>query len=470
MEKSFIFNSVNGDRKYKAEDFVNYFRKLVTNGVFPNIASNLQVIADDTDMTVRLKAGAAWIDGRMYENTDDLILPIDVADGVLNRIDRIVIQLSYVDREIKAKVKKGIFASTPSAPSLQRDADIYELGIADISVNKGITSIDQSIVTDLRLNNNFCGIVNSLLQADTTEIFEQYQAWFNNTSQAHEEEFQTWFDSVKGQLSGDIAGNLSNQITALQQQVDEHSAEDASLTQKGHVQLSSSVTSESELLAATPKAVKTAMDRADAAFTSASNGKNQLETTIIGKKGTVSKVGEVATFNELNTGILSIPDGIRIKSVQKGNTSISAGSLSVNIPITTVDIAKSFVLVSTQTTNDNINEHKVMGNLSTATNLLLQRNANSSIVYITWQVIEFEGNVRVQSGQSQIGSSSTGTSANIDVVNQAKTFLVFSYKTNSGWSTSSSVQGYFNSNSNVAFSVYQSGTTTQIYWYVIEFL
>ncbi|WP_153123289.1 hypothetical protein [Peribacillus tepidiphilus] len=219
MEKSFIFDSVNGDRKYKAEDWTNYFSKFITNGVFPNIASNLQVIADGTDMTVRLKAGAAWINGRMYENTDDLILPIDVADGVLNRIDRIVIQLSYVNREIRAKVKKGTFASSPVAPTLQRDADVYELGIADISVNKGITSIKQSLVTDLRLNTSLCGIVSSLIQPDTTAIFNQYQQWFNETSQMHEDEFQTWFDSIKGQLEGDIAANLANQITQLDQEV-----------------------------------------------------------------------------------------------------------------------------------------------------------------------------------------------------------------------------------------------------------
>lgn len=228
MEKSFIFNSNNGDRRYKAEDFVNYFNKFITNGVFPNVASNLQVIADGTNMTVRLKAGAAWVNGRMYENTDDLILPIDVADGVFNRIDRIVIQCHFGNREILAKVKKGVFASSPIAPTLQRDADIYELGIADISVNKGITSVTQALVTDLRLNTTTCGMVNSLLQADTTAIFNQFQDWFNTTKISSEldinefiddmqQDFNNWFESVKGQLSGDVATNLANQIAILQQ-------------------------------------------------------------------------------------------------------------------------------------------------------------------------------------------------------------------------------------------------------------
>lgn len=239
MEKSFIFNSINGDRKYKAEDFTNYFSKFITNGVFPNVGSNLQVIANGTDMTIKIKAGAAWINGRMYENTDDLTLPIVVADGTLNRIDRIVIQLNYANREILAKVKKGTFGSSPVAPLVQRDADIYELAIADIQVNKGITSVTQTLVTDLRLNTSLCGIVNSLLQADTTVIFNQFQDWFNTTKGISEleidnfqnqmqQDFITWFNAIKGQLSGDIATNLANDLNT-------HKAEKATSIKLGHV-------------------------------------------------------------------------------------------------------------------------------------------------------------------------------------------------------------------------------------------
>ena len=44
-------------------------------------------------------------------------------------------------------------------------------------------------------------------------------------------------------------------------------------------------------------------------FQSVSDGKNQLETAITGKGGTVSKDGSVATFDELDDGIRSIPVG-----------------------------------------------------------------------------------------------------------------------------------------------------------------
>lgn len=203
-ERSSFFNSVNGDRKYKASDFAEYFNSLITNGVFPNPSTNLQVLANN-NMTVTLKAGKAWINGYFYINTDDLILPVDVADGVLNRIDRIVLKMDTVGRNITVKVKKGTFASSPVAPILQRDADVYELGIADIYIGKGITSISQANITDLRMNSTYCGIVaGAVNQIDATNLFAQYDAEFND-----------WFVSIQGSLSGDVSGNLAAQITAL---------------------------------------------------------------------------------------------------------------------------------------------------------------------------------------------------------------------------------------------------------------
>jgi len=225
-EKSSFFNSVDGDRKYQASDFANYFNSLITNGSFPNPSNNLQVMSNN-DMTVTIEVGKAWINGFIYINDSTLIMPIEVADGVLKRIDRVVVQYSTINREIKIKVKKGTFASSPVAPVLVRDADLYELGIADILVSNGVVSIVGADITDLRMNTTYCGWVNSLIQADTTAIFDQYQAWFTTTSDTYNTEmtaseaqfqtdFDTWFNAMKDQLTTDAAGNLQTQITTLE--------------------------------------------------------------------------------------------------------------------------------------------------------------------------------------------------------------------------------------------------------------
>ncbi|WP_409068838.1 hypothetical protein ACFLKC_13970 [Clostridium caseinilyticum] len=227
MEKSGFFNAMKvgdtWDRVYKAENYAEYFASFIGNGVFPNPSTNLQVIGTDK-MQVIVKPGKGWINGYKYENTDDLILPIDVADGVLHRIDKIVLRYDVIEREIRAKIKKGEFASDPKAPQLTRDADMYELGLADIKVNAGSISITQVDITDLRLNKEVCGIVHCVVdQVDTTTIFNQYLEWYKNITgkteqdlrnikKNLEEDFNTWFLRIKETLSGDIAGNLLNLI------------------------------------------------------------------------------------------------------------------------------------------------------------------------------------------------------------------------------------------------------------------
>jgi hypothetical protein len=132
-------------------------------------------------MTVTLKPGNAYINGYKYKNDSDKTLTLDTADGVLSRIDRIVIRSTTLDREIKAYVKTGEFASSPVAPDLQRDADMWELGVADIYVANGAVSISQANITDLRLNNDYCGIVSGVIdQVDGENLFIQFQAIFND--------------------------------------------------------------------------------------------------------------------------------------------------------------------------------------------------------------------------------------------------------------------------------------------------
>ncbi|QTB23116.1 hypothetical protein J1907_03095 [Lysinibacillus sphaericus] len=225
-----IFNSVNGDRKYNAWWFAKYFATFIGNGVFPNPSSNLQVAAYQ-NMKVVVKPGSGWIDGYFIYSDGDHVLSLDVADGVLKRIDRVVMRLNHLTRKIEIVVKKGTFASSPVAPTLQRDTDAYELALADVLINNGATQITQANITDQRLNSTVCGIVHGTVnQVDTTTIFNQYQAWFNDVKgsvageldiwqDAQEQEFLTWFESVKDILDGDVAGNLASRIAVLEQQM-----------------------------------------------------------------------------------------------------------------------------------------------------------------------------------------------------------------------------------------------------------
>lgn len=164
MEKSGFFNSTGGDRVYNATDFASYFGKLVSNGIFYASPTNLQVTAG-SGMQVVVLAGSAWINGYAYENTDTLELDIATADGVNPRVDRVVVRWSAVERSIHLAVLTGMATASPVAPALTRNNDVYELGLADIVLAKGVVVIVAQNITDTRLNTSLCGTVNSLVAA-----------------------------------------------------------------------------------------------------------------------------------------------------------------------------------------------------------------------------------------------------------------------------------------------------------------
>ena len=255
------------DRVYLASQFAAYFASFIGNGVFAEHSNQLQVMEMATpQMQIGVERGQAWINGYWYENTDILYLPIDVADGVLNRIDSVVLRLGFSERNMWLAVKKGTPAINPIAPEVTRTADYYELQLATISIPASSIKITQAQITDTRMNQDVCGWVTGVVkQLDTTTLFNQFESYFDEFKQFYENdyanwtaeqkqayitwitlqetdytnwtteqkaiynewyashidlwqnEFTTWFENIKGQLSEDAAGKI-------QIEIDEHEA------------------------------------------------------------------------------------------------------------------------------------------------------------------------------------------------------------------------------------------------------
>ena len=338
--RSGFFNSVNGDRKYDAKRFAEYFATFISNGVFPNPSTNLQVMANN-DMTVTVKVGKAWINGYILINDDDYILELDAADGVLNRIDRIVARYDVANREITLEVKKGTFASSPVPKELQRDADAYELALADILVSNGVISITQANITDLRLNSDVCGIVHGLVdQVDTTTIFNQYRAWFNSVKDGTEQEiadwqqqqyddFMIWFQSIQDILEGDVAANLASRISNLENDFTSHLAES---TQQAHLAKNIGLEDIEGNFVATN--IEGAMQEL---FTNVSNGKELVGRAITDVDDSVV-IPTDPTFQQLVNAIGQISTGRKWAS----GVGSSSGSL---LTVTGLDFEPSYVIV-----------------------------------------------------------------------------------------------------------------------------
>lgn len=206
-EYGYFFNSINSDRTYNAESFEQWLKKFFISGVFQG---DMQVTAQSTpDMTVNVAAGYANLDGKPARWDSANTMTLATASGVYNRIDTIVLRRDDTSRTISIEVVTGTAALNPYPTPPTRNADTYELVLAQIFVGVGATSITQANITDTRLDSDICGYVAATVdQIDFDQIQAQYDQWAVET----QEFFEDWFENIRGQLDEDAAGHLQNEI------------------------------------------------------------------------------------------------------------------------------------------------------------------------------------------------------------------------------------------------------------------
>jgi glycerophosphoryl diester phosphodiesterase len=147
------FNSINGDRKYNADQMSDYFRGIVNEGVFQHLNGGLAVVAG-TGMEVTVATGRAIVQNKWVQNDAAFPLTIEAASDTYGRKDAVVIRLSYTNRAISIVVKTGTPSASPAAPSLTRSSTTYEMALAYVNVSAGATSVT---VTDKRSDTSVCG-------------------------------------------------------------------------------------------------------------------------------------------------------------------------------------------------------------------------------------------------------------------------------------------------------------------------
>lgn len=200
-EHGLFWNSQNGDRVYDANDFSEWLKKFYTTGVFNG---DLEVTAAG-GMTVSVSSGYVNIEGKVKFFSTPTTLTLATASGTYGRIDTVVAECNYTDREIKLKVVTGTYSTSPTATAPVRTAAAYQLVLAQIDVGAGASSISADNITDKRMDSNVCGYVTGTVnQIDFAGVEAQFNAWFEN---------------VKNTLGTDSAGNLKNQIDAINDKI-----------------------------------------------------------------------------------------------------------------------------------------------------------------------------------------------------------------------------------------------------------
>ena len=175
------------DRLYDATDWADYFRQFISNGVYPNPSTGLQLQSRYGTKVLTVMRGSAFCDGHFYLQKVELDFPIDEPHMTLPRRDIVIVRLNRLTRTMSILYRPGTPATSPQVLPLERTADIWDLKLADIQVNANAAQITNANITDTRLNTTFCGIVHGLVQqVDTTTIFNQYLQWFTELKNAAE--------------------------------------------------------------------------------------------------------------------------------------------------------------------------------------------------------------------------------------------------------------------------------------------
>lgn len=214
-----FFNSAPGDERWHyASDFADYFGGVLSDGILHTDKQTdlgLRVRVVPNTLTTKVSVGKAIIKGYAYENTTDLTLKHDIPEPTLKRIDRIVLRLdlSNSSRYVKLFVKKGASATSPIAPTLQRDQYIHELSLAQVLVRENTTQLLASDLKDERMIESLCGLVSSIISVPTTQFQEQWDTWFESVKN---EGFAPYSDTgFKQNLKTADKTNLVNAINEV---------------------------------------------------------------------------------------------------------------------------------------------------------------------------------------------------------------------------------------------------------------
>lgn len=230
-----FFNSLNGDRKYNAAQMSAIFDGLIIDGVFASIGTAFAVKAAG-GLTVNVGIGKAWFDHTWTVNDSILSMTAPEAEVLLDRIDAVVLEVNGTEsvRENTIKFVKGNPSSAPSRPTLTNEGNVHQYPLCYIYRKYGTAVINQADITPM-VGTESTPFVTGILQTiSLDELLGKWQDELDRFTDARSKEvddwiaqeqtvldqwiaseqadFLAWYNQMKDQLSGDVAGNLQLEI------------------------------------------------------------------------------------------------------------------------------------------------------------------------------------------------------------------------------------------------------------------
>jgi hypothetical protein len=204
----------NQDEYVGAEHLMRWFHGR-TSGVW-GAEGNAAVASVPDQMQVTVSDGTGWLanagaDGIVWWNDTEektgnkLVLDVDLADGALDRIDRVAVSWQTVNYVAlpTITVVKGTPASNPVPPALTNNAGMRQISLAQIRVRAGTLSIRDADITDERLDESVCGLVTDRCEIDTSMILQQVRGLVEDAK----EQSEAMIDAIEQELANAAGGS-----------------------------------------------------------------------------------------------------------------------------------------------------------------------------------------------------------------------------------------------------------------------
>lgn len=199
-----FYNSINGDRKYNAIQMSQIFDGVIMDGVFASIGDKLFTTANG-GMEIAVGTGKAWFNHTWNLNTTKMVFTLTHSHAVLQRYDAVVLEVndeqSVYGRVNAIKVIEGTPSSNAIKPTMIKTQYVHQYPLAYVKVNAAVEAITAADI-EIVVGTTPCPFVTSVLQqTDITGLFANWN-----------QQFTTWFNNLKAQLTDNVVTNLQNQI------------------------------------------------------------------------------------------------------------------------------------------------------------------------------------------------------------------------------------------------------------------
>ena len=211
---SFPFDNksvIERDRAISSDIFADYLKRIIgTNGIFAELGTKGQVTPKSdlaTGLDVIVKPVDGFIEGRLFVEKKEVTLHLgDPAE--LPQIFTVAVRLNKATRDIQIVSIAGEPASEPQPPALVRESGVYDIGLANVRVERLAETVEPQNITDTRLNSSICGLVPIFGSVDTTTLYNQIEAELKKFKATYETDFINWRDLKKSEFETFMTNSL----------------------------------------------------------------------------------------------------------------------------------------------------------------------------------------------------------------------------------------------------------------------